>query len=71
MHDADAPVRIRDMDAAILGNHHHGVPVAFIIDRQQRDRDPLAPPALRGGEASCSAPRKFLDPIHAINAQAF
>ena len=33
--------------------------------------DPLAPPALRGGVASCSASRKFLDLIHAINAHAF
>ena len=28
---------------------------------------PLAPPALRGGETSCSAPRKFLDLILAVN----
>ena len=35
------------------------------------DRDPLVPPALRGGETSCSAPRKFRDLIHATNAQAF
>ncbi len=37
----------------------------------ERDRNPLAPPTLRGSEASCSAPRKFLDLIRAINAQAF
>ncbi len=37
----------------------------------ERDRNPLAPLALRGEGTSCSVPRKFLDLIHAINAQAF
>ena len=36
-----------------------------------RDRNPLAPPTLRGDETSCSVSRKFLDLIHVNNAQAF
>ena len=42
--------------------------VKAIIDP---DRTPLAPLALRGDKTSCFAPRKFLDLILAINAQAF
>ena len=33
------------------------------------DRNPLAPPALRGDKASYSAPLKFLHFIHGINAR--
>ena len=41
------------------------------LSAQLIDRDPFAPPTLRGDKSYYSAPRKYLYWIHVINAPAF